>query len=98
LTVTPARGTPPGTQTLTVTAASATQASVRDEASIPLTVASQGVDVAVSPTSGSPGGTFQLTLTNTGQAQDTFDLALGGPLGPAATLGAQTVTLAACRI
>lgn len=94
LTVTPARGTPPGTQTVTVTATATTQASVQDEASTTLTVASQGVDVAVSPTSGSPGGTFQLIVTNTGQAQDTFDLTLGGPLGPAATLGAQVVTLA----
>ncbi|MER2527305.1 MAG: IPTL-CTERM sorting domain-containing protein [Candidatus Competibacter denitrificans] len=94
LTVTPARGATPGTKDLTVVAVSATQVSVRDEVTVPFTVVAQGVAVTVSPDSGSPGATFHMTVTNTGQAQDTFNLALGGPLGPAATLNAQTVTLA----
>jgi hypothetical protein len=51
--------------------------------------------VTLNPSSGPPGTPFQLQVTNTGQGQDTFDLALGGPAALVATLGSRKVTLAA---
>ena len=43
----------------------------------------------------SPGGTFQLTVRNTGQTAGTFAIALGGPASVIATLASSSVTLAA---
>src|SRR5262249_52457631 len=53
-----------------------------------------GVRVVLDPPSGSPGGGFQMTVTNTGQVADTFDLALAGPGALVATLGTTEVSLA----
>ena len=94
-TVTPEPGTAAGGYPFTLTATSTDEPSVSDHASGTVMVVGNGVDVAISPAAGAPGSTYQLTVTNTGQAQDTFDLVLGGPAGPAATLGTNEVTLAA---
>jgi hypothetical protein len=58
------------------------------------TVVGNGVGVTLNPPSGPPGTPFMLTVTNTGQVQDTFDLALGGPAALVAALGMSKVTLA----
>ena len=94
-TVTPVPGTAAGGYAFTVTATSATESSVNDQASGTVMVVGNGVDVAITPASGVPESTYQLTVTNTGEGQDTLDIVLGGPAGPAATLGTNEITLAA---
>lgn len=94
LAVTPTAGTPAGDYPFTVTAVSTAAATVQSQAIGTIRVAGQGVQVAFSPPAGVPGSTLQLTVTNTGQGEDTFDLALGGPLAPFATPSATAVTLA----
>ena len=59
-----------------------------------LTVTSLGVSVTLDKTSGSPGDTFTMTVTNTGSVADTYDLALAGPAALAAKLAQSTITLA----
>jgi uncharacterized membrane protein len=95
LILTPAPGTAAGSDPFTVTATSQTRSSVQSSAPGTLKVVSQGVSVALSPTSGTPGSTFHLMVTNTGTAKDTFDLSLGGPGALVAKLAATRVTLAA---
>src|SRR5262249_4741737 len=63
LVLTSAAGTAPADYPFTV---SATSKFASATASGTLTVVSAGVQVALTPASGSPGGTFQLTVTNTG--------------------------------
>ena len=94
LTVTPQPGSSTGAMPFTVSAVSTVLPSVSDQKTGTLTVVANGVHVAINPTSGVPGSAFQLTVTNTGGVDDTFDLALGGPAGPAASLAAQQVSLA----
>jgi uncharacterized membrane protein len=94
LTLTPSAGTAAGNDPFTVTATSATQASVASTASGTVTVVGRGVGVTFSPSSAAPGGTLQLMVTNTGQAADTFDLSLGGPAALVSNLGTARVTLA----
>jgi large repetitive protein len=60
-----------------------------------LNVVANGVSVALNPPSGAPGKTFEMTVTNTGTVQDTFDLSLGGPGALVASLATDKVTLAA---
>jgi uncharacterized membrane protein/transglutaminase-like putative cysteine protease/sugar lactone lactonase YvrE len=93
LTLTPAVGTAAGSYPFRVTATSTTDASVRASAPATLGVVSRGVRVSLAPTSGRPGSSFQLKVTNTGSARDTFDLSLGGPAGLIAHLGLTKVTL-----
>ncbi len=93
LTLVPTRGTPTGAQTFTVTVVSTAQSSVKNQASATMTIVANGVAVTINPTSGGASSVFQLTVINTGQIGDTFDLALGGPVGPLATLGTTAVTL-----
>ena len=95
LTIVPRVGTPVGNYPFTVTAASTKDGNVQGTGGGTLSVVGNGVDVSLSPPSAGPNSTFQLTVKNTGQSQDTFDLQLGGPAGVAATLGIQEVTLAA---
>jgi uncharacterized membrane protein len=95
LTLTPQAGTTPGSNPFTVTATSTSQASVTATASGNLQVLQSGVRVALSPSSAAPGSGLQLTVTNTGQTADTFDLALGGPAALVSSLGSSQVTLAA---
>lgn len=54
-----------------------------------------GVQLALSPGSGTPATTFGVIVTNSGTASDTFDLAAVGPLGPVVSFDIAAVTLAA---
>ena len=94
LTVSPPQGAPPGIQVFTVTAVSTTDTSVSGQGSGMVTVVQNGVNVVLNPASGVAGSTFQLTVINTGQVEDTFDLTLGGPAGVISTLETESVTLA----
>ncbi|MEW5800648.1 MAG: hypothetical protein AB1847_00955 [bacterium] len=94
LSLTPAADTGAGDYAFTVTASSIVQQQqVSDEASGIIAVLENGVNVTITPKSGLPPGIFQLDITNTGDVQDTFDLTLGGPAAPAASIGTQAVTL-----
>ena len=95
LTLTAATGAPAGPINFAVKAVSNTSASVASSATGTLNVVNNGVRVALSPASASPGGTFQMTVTNTGRVSDTFALALGGPAAAACTLASSSVSLAA---
>jgi len=95
LTLTATQGTASGPINFTVKAVSNTNASVTGSAAGTLNVVNNGVKVGLSPSSSAPGGTFQMTVTNTGKVSDTFALALGGPAAAACTLAATSVTLAA---
>src|SRR5262249_25621598 len=92
--LTPAPGTSPGSPGFTVRAVSTTNPAVQSVATGTLTIVGNGVSVALTPPSAGPGSTFQMTVTNTGQAQDTFDLSLGGPAAVVASLGTKAVSLA----
>ncbi len=94
LTVTPPPGAAVGNQAITVRATSTNDAGIQDDAAGSVNVVSQGVDVDITPSTGGPSTTFQMTVKNTGQSQDTFALQLGGPAGVSATLGTASVTLA----
>jgi uncharacterized membrane protein len=59
-----------------------------------LTVLPQGVALALTPSAGLTTTAFAATVTNTGTAADTFDLAPAGALGPVVTVTPNTVTLA----
>ncbi|MBX9622883.1 MAG: hypothetical protein K2X82_03625, partial [Gemmataceae bacterium] len=91
LTVTPAPGTAAGDVPVTVTAYSRGGPST---ATGTVTVVNRGVSVALDRAAGAPGEAFTATVTNTGAAADTFDLAAGGPAGLVAALGDRVVSLA----
>jgi uncharacterized repeat protein (TIGR01451 family) len=94
LTLTPQAGTTAAADSFSVMATSTTDPSVTATTSGTLTVLDNGVSVALNPPSGAPGSPFQLTVTNTGQTTDTFDLALGGPAALVSSLGVGKVALA----
>lgn len=94
LKVTPPAGASVSAHGFTVRAVSTHDTGVQDDAAGSINVVGQGVDVNITPSTGGPATTFQMTVKNTGQSQDTFDLQLGGPVGVAATLSASSVTLA----
>ena len=94
LRLTPKIGTAPGDETFTVTATSTTNPSATASVQGSLTVLPTGVSVTLSPSSGAPGSGFLMTVTNTGQVRDTFNLSLGGAAGLVASLGQNEVTLA----
>jgi uncharacterized membrane protein len=81
LTLTAAPGTTPESYPFTVTASSQNDAPETGTADGTLAVAANGVRVSLDKSSGTPGDTFELTVTNTGTVTDTFDLALGRPSG-----------------
>ena len=54
-----------------------------------------GVRVLLDKTSGAPGDTFHMTVTNTGTVTDTFNLSLGGPAALVSQLANKQVTLKA---
>jgi len=95
ITLTPGEGAAAESDPFSVTATSQTNSTATSTADGTLDVLATGVQVALTPVSGAPGGTFQLKVTNTGSAGDTFNLALASPAGLVAKLGAQLVTLAA---
>ena len=61
---------------------------------IPVTVAPQGVRVAIVPGSGTTSTVYSVDVQNTGTTTDTFDLSALGPLGPAATIVPSAMTIA----
>lgn len=93
LTLYPPFGGAPGVEPFTVRATGAASATT-GEAAGELMVLAEGVDVSIDPYYGDPGTTFTVSVTNTGAAEDTFDLAVAGPLGALATLSESSVTLA----
>jgi uncharacterized membrane protein len=94
LTLTPAAGSPPGDIPFQVVATSVSEPTASGATSGTLTVLPGGVSVSLDPRSGAPGDRFRLTVTNTGSAADTFDLALAGPAALVAQLSLSQVTLA----
>jgi uncharacterized membrane protein len=94
LTLTPPTGASATTAPFTVTATSTDAPTISGSANGSITVVSNGVQVALTPNSGTPGDTFQMKVTNTGTVQDTFDLSVGGPAGLVANLATNSVTLA----
>jgi uncharacterized membrane protein len=93
MTLTPARGTAAGSYEFIVSASSS-RSSATGVANGTLMVLANGVHVSLNPPSDLPGKTFQMTITNTGQATDTFELSLGGPGALVASLAQNEVTLA----
>lgn len=93
LTLTSTPGTTLGNRPFSVMAVSTQKAAVNDTASGTVTVVGNGVTVDLSPNSGNPSSNFQMLVRNTGQVTDTFDLALGGPVGVVSSLGTNVVTL-----
>ena len=94
LTLTLQVGAAPGADSFSVTATSTTVPSATTTADATITVLGGGVEVTLNPPSGAPGTGFQLTVTNTGQTSDTFDLALGGPAALVSSLDSSKVTVA----
>ncbi len=93
LVLTPAVGTAPGQYPLKVIATS-TNSSATNYATGEVNIVANGVSVRLNSTSGIPGDTFQITVTNTGTVADTFDLKTAGPAGVTATLSSSQLTLA----
>src|SRR5262249_31732661 len=84
----------PGTFPFTVRATSSFRSAGSATASGTRTLVSNGVGVGLNPTTGTPGDTLEMTVTNTGTVADTYDLTLAGPAALVATLGVSQVTLA----
>lgn len=76
---------PAGTESFSVTAKSQTDADVDDTETASVNVSQHGVLVQVSPNAGVPGQAFDVTVANTGEVPDSFDLEIGGPAGNDAT-------------
>ena len=70
LQVTPQSGAAVGSQNFTVRAVSTSDSTVQDTASGIVAVVGVGVTVKLAPSVGSPGSAFQMTVTNTGVAQE----------------------------
>ncbi|MEO8268485.1 MAG: dockerin type I domain-containing protein, partial [Aureliella sp.] len=93
LTVIPPQGTAADDYAFTVTATSSSDASISGVAASTLSVLAIGVAVDVTPESGSPESTYQISVTNIGQVRETFDLSLDAPAALMATLSEMSVTL-----
>jgi probable HAF family extracellular repeat protein len=85
------RGAAPGSYPITIPVQAG---ATIENLSLTVNVSSAGVGGYISPNPGPSSGNFTLILTNTGQQQDTFNLAVVGPLATAASIQ-PTVTLAA---
>ena len=84
-------GTTPGIYPLTIPV---TNGTTHQNVTLSVKVSSAGVTGYISPGSGTTNNTFVLNLTNTGNATDTFNLSVVGPLVEAASVPA-SVKLAA---
>ena len=85
------RGTTPGPYAITIPVQ---DGSVTENLSVTVNVSGAGMQGYISPNAGTPATAFTLTLTNSGTAQDTFNLSVVGPLAQAASIES-SVTLAA---
>lgn len=94
LTVVPPVGSAPDRYFLSVFAQSA-DFELFVDLSTEMIVLEQGVEVAITPTTGSPASTFDLAVTNTGEVTDTFDLSISAPWAILSALGSTFVTLGA---
>jgi cysteine-rich repeat protein len=94
LRLTAAQGTTPGDLNFSVTASATGEGGVAHTAEATLTVSGVGVQVQLLPETAvlSPEQTtlLQMTVTNTGSQQDTFNLSIGGSLGAFACLGSSS--------
>ncbi len=95
LTLTAPQGTKPGSYPFTVMATSTNDKSETGTTNGSLKVTANGVSVSLDKSSGAPGDTFEMTVTNTGTVTDTFNLTVGGPSALVAKLDTKQVTLAA---
>jgi uncharacterized membrane protein len=97
LMVTPDAAAVVGSYPFTLTAESETAPGVRATATATLEVTDRGVQVSIAPASTTldprDAGAWQVTVTNTGSQEDTYDLSASGFLGPWAELSANPVTL-----
>jgi uncharacterized membrane protein len=93
LTLSTPTGTASGTISFTLTATSQDDPTVTGSADGTLMVLSEGVRVALSPSSGPPGTPFMMTVINTGTVADSYSLALSGPAAILASLPYDQVTL-----
>ena len=84
----------PGPITFQVIATSTTDPTVKGSADGVETVVQNGVNVMLSPQTGSPGDTFTMTVKNVGTVTDTYDLTLAGPVGMVSRIAQSKVTLA----
>jgi uncharacterized repeat protein (TIGR01451 family) len=94
LTLTAQPGTAAASLAFSLAATSTSKPAITSAAAGTLNVLATGVGATLTPASGALGTTYQLTVTNTGQVADTFDLSLAGPAALVATLGTNQVTLA----
>ncbi len=94
LTITPPNNASTGNRTFSVTATHQSDSDTTDTANATVTVVDLGVAVALAP--GTPGAqdAFELTVTNTGRVEETYDLSLGGPVALYAQLASEAITLA----
>lgn len=68
----------PGTLPFSATATDVAEPSSSDAATSSVTVLGPGLTLSLTPPTGAPGDVFDLTVTNTGNATETFDLVAGG--------------------
>jgi uncharacterized membrane protein len=93
LVLTPSVGTATGQFPFSVVATS-TNSSATNSATATLQVVANGVSVELNSSTGTPGDSFQITVTNTGTVADTFDVKTAGPAGGTAVLSSSQLTLA----
>ncbi len=93
LTIVPSVGTPPGDYPFSLTADSTSHATISDAVGGTLTVVASGVDVQLTPAAGPPNSTFNLIVTNTGSAPDTFDLSVAAPAALVSALQMASLSL-----
>lgn len=84
----------PGTFPFSVMATDVGAPSSSDTAASDVAVLGQGLVLTLTPPTGAPGDVFDLTVTNTGNTTETFDLAAGGVAAAATTGLPPSVTLA----
>lgn len=86
---------PPGSFPFSATVTDAAEPSSSDTATSDVAVLGPGLTLSLTPPTGAPGDVFDLTVTNTGNATETFDLVAGGAAAAATTGLPSTVTLGA---
>ncbi|MCA9136679.1 MAG: hypothetical protein KDB00_07970 [Planctomycetales bacterium] len=95
LRVTTPDGTLPDDYDFELVATSVDVPQIDDRAVATVTVSELGVDVIVDSTTVQAGQSYDVTVTNTGQLEETFQLSLAAPAGLDAQLSSTSVTLGA---